>query len=393
MTDWGPGQNHIVLQNENKQFYRPEVFGESLTYDKIVPLFINDIKHSVNLFRIYKHVYFQLSDIIMINNWPISKVEIFGRIVGEIYQPEKGFAKLNIDDCSGKKSIFVLNIPYNCIIESNIKTLQENYGKLVIINGFFHNNKLIVENLRLESDDTQLEFKLWSERVEFRESVLKVPWIFKPGEKINEQKEIVYGFSQRELARKEERKRLSLTSDDITMTSGIEDSLVVLENKMVIDLTDEPEVIEIIDEDVHQNKIRFVNMIKECLITVIESSFEEIALADLIKSDPISSIINQFEGVDSIANRIGLYFEKSDLFTFENGVIGSSKFDQMYHNILKHLNEKSSFNVNKYVIHVQEKLSMQNIDPKLINFIINYLLVNRKVHKKWSYSNNKWIST
>ncbi|KAI5953112.1 hypothetical protein KGF54_002483 [Candida jiufengensis] len=399
MTDWGPGENHIVLQNKHKQFYRPEVFGEAETYNKSVPLFINDIRNSIDLFKTYKHVSFQMSDTLMINNWPINQAEIFGRIIGEKYQPEKDFATLTIDDYSGSRSIFVIRMTYDNILESNIKIFEENYGKLIRMVGHFHNNQFKVDNLNIiNNNDMEIEFGFWSERVEFRETILRNAWKFEPIAKSQKvQEEIVFKFSQRELQRREEREKLNLTSDDMVMTSNIEDSLVVHENKaneIIVDLTDspelkaEPEVIVISDDEdeEYQFKLKMTNIIKKCLVVIIENSFEVTTLKELTENESVSKLIQPLSQKSLIMKRIGVYFSKSDLFSVEGNIINSFKFDQIYHNIKKYLNEKTNFNVVKYVNHIKLNFNV-NVEYKLINYLINYILIN--TNKNWIYLNDE----
>ena len=47
-----------------------ELFHQSPTLDKLVPLFINDINSSPNLFQIYYQIAENLTQIVLINNTP-----------------------------------------------------------------------------------------------------------------------------------------------------------------------------------------------------------------------------------------------------------------------------------------------------------------------------------
>ena len=81
--DWGPGENHICLRTSTKNYYVIELFHQSPTLDKLIPLFINDINSSPNLFQIYYQIAENLTQIVLINNYPVNKVRIVGKIINE----------------------------------------------------------------------------------------------------------------------------------------------------------------------------------------------------------------------------------------------------------------------------------------------------------------------
>ena len=60
-----------------------ELFHQSPTLDKLIPLFINDINSSPNLFQIYYQIAENLTQIVLINNYPVNKVRIVGKIINE----------------------------------------------------------------------------------------------------------------------------------------------------------------------------------------------------------------------------------------------------------------------------------------------------------------------
>ncbi|CAK9437777.1 uncharacterized protein LODBEIA_P21550 [Lodderomyces beijingensis] len=223
--DWGLGESHIALRTPQIEYYRPELFHQAKTFDDFVPVFISDYHHRTDLFRIYFHLAESMEDMIMVQNWPINRVVIAGRIVGEYYNEERDLVKLNLDDCSGDQSILVVDMNLAMFVSCGFQLNMNNYGRMVQVYAHFKRSKVVVDNLRVlnhwgkEAMGAELEW--WGEVIEYRESVLRAPWVFKPekrrvrdgdedGTRNAARKVVVYKFSQRELARREERRNLQI---------------------------------------------------------------------------------------------------------------------------------------------------------------------------------------
>lgn len=180
--DWQLPGTHIVAKKNDVEFYRAELFSQAVTFGKFCPVFINDLNNQINFKRHYADMWEQLQDVIMINNWPMNKFAIVGKLVGErqFDKLENREAKLRIDDSSGKDLILEVSISleqYGSMFpESNV-----NYGKLVEIRGFFRRRRPVVYDAAVlcsTPNDLASELLHWNIRVQFRRNALEKAWKF-----------------------------------------------------------------------------------------------------------------------------------------------------------------------------------------------------------------------
>ncbi|KAI3402583.2 hypothetical protein KGF56_004675 [Candida oxycetoniae] len=469
-----------------------------------------------------------MQDIIMVQNWPISCISIAGRIVGEYYNEEKDIVKLHIDDSSGADSVVIVEMTVGIFLHSRLAMDMCNYGKFVEANAHFRRGKTTVDNLQILCHSEQAlgpDIVSWLKRIEYRESVLKKPWFFQPENKNkNTSGPVVCRFSQRELTKREERKKLQFglqssigageeeeekeeeDKDKEIPECVLEDSLVVNKTKYcdagiaseiiddrpvvnlpkesvdveetlsfelaesvfkrkphrevttkekvpvsfetearVVDLfknptsksnlkakslvkslakhsvvqvlssqsIEETESLKHFDEITAQNKSRFVQLVKECLVVIIKHKFQTITLKELSLNRYVSSQIKAFahsiyqSGMSKmgpsdlqyqILRRLRLYFRNSSLVVVvvdddkeKEDKIESTAFKLIYDSLCKALKNFTTFDTMKYIAYVKHKRIVDDIDYKLVNFLIKYRLLETD-DKSWKYqkATNSW---
>ncbi|WLF78548.1 hypothetical protein PVL30_002288 [Lodderomyces elongisporus] len=253
--DWEIGEVHIVKKSDRIQFYRPELFHQACTFQIPVPIFITDLHHATDLFRIYDHLSEFMDDIIMIQNWPIGQFMLGGRVVGVQYNAKRELVKLNIDDNSGAQSIVVVEMDIAKFNQSGMKLEKKNYGLFVEIKCRIRKGKvLVVEELTVcgwSEFEMAAELRWWTRVIEYREKVLKNPWVFKPEHRLNisssslqQQREqnqhlftkepLVYVFSQREMTRREMKKNLHIGVDNSDSQTEQSQEVIVVEDSIEV---------------------------------------------------------------------------------------------------------------------------------------------------------------
>lgn len=246
--DWGPGENHICLRTPSKNYYVIELFHQSPTFDKLIPLFISDINSSPNLYGIYNYIADHLRHVVMVNNHPINKLSIFGKIIQEQYKDklyeggEKASVILVVSDSIGYDCKIRVKLTQEQFTAAGLMLDQNNYGKIIEMEGTIcswcdqhdHNKKpdreINVAKIKILShrpDDLHFEMDQWQKRMEFRRNNLECPWIFIPTPQRKLQA-IEYEIPIDELKRKKQQKELDLTSSkESDSIPRQEDSLLV----------------------------------------------------------------------------------------------------------------------------------------------------------------------
>ncbi|RLV89464.1 hypothetical protein JA1_005145 [Spathaspora sp. JA1] len=215
----------------------------------IPPIFIYDIITSPPLSKIYFQNAWYLN-LIIINNFPISKVRVFGRIIGEVYRSGKANSKfdfilIQIDDCSGSSnnsnssSIFCkIKLEEYTRCELNFNS---NYGKIVEITGtvvtYGENREIHCESMNIigKKNEFSVEVKFWQERMDYRKKVLEPGWVF-VREKVtcegyNNDDDVVR-FDTQETTRRQRRAELVLSDEnDVEEIEEREDSMIIYVNE------------------------------------------------------------------------------------------------------------------------------------------------------------------
>ncbi|CUM56541.1 uncharacterized protein AC631_01844 [Debaryomyces fabryi] len=194
--DFAPGENHIALRYPNKCFYVPEVFHMAPTDGKVIPLFISDINKSRSILEVYGSKGFDkyINKFIMINNYPIKKVKITGKVIGEKFKDysdwgernPKNYVLVTVDDFSGDKTLNIEVKVKEALYLSAGLMFNTSYGKIVevvgVVNDLSSKRELLAEYISIigNNDELDLEIESWKEKLEFRKSILSSPWIYEP---------------------------------------------------------------------------------------------------------------------------------------------------------------------------------------------------------------------
>ncbi|RCK67386.1 hypothetical protein Cantr_02719 [Candida viswanathii] len=247
--DWGPGENHICLRAQNKNYYVIELFHQAPTFDRTIPLFISDINSSPNLYGIYNYIADNLRHVVLVNNYPINQINVFGKIIRQQYKEkmyngaEDAYVVLVVSDFVGTDCKIRVRIPLDMFTALGLTIEKNNYGKIVEIEGGIHNwcdacnhdkqpdREIRAEKITVLSHDPaglHCEMEQWRKRMEFRKENLVEPWVFIPTPQ-RENQTIEYTFTESDLKKKQQRQELVLSSprelDDVLPVE--EDSLVV----------------------------------------------------------------------------------------------------------------------------------------------------------------------
>jgi hypothetical protein len=237
-VDFAPGENHITLRYPNKNYYVPAVFHNAPTMNRVVPLFISDINTSQSVREIYGPIDGHLRYLILVNNYPVSKLSVFGKIVCEKYfnfdvslqEPNpRNFFWLSIDDFSGKKLLLDIKVSEEVFREGGL-SIDGSYGKLVNIVCYVERatNKIRVFGEKIhtlgDQHDLHVELEYWQKALSYRNTVLKVPWVYTPPP--TTEQDVVSRLSSTDSRRKQQRNKLKI-ADSIEIHQLTEDSLLL----------------------------------------------------------------------------------------------------------------------------------------------------------------------
>lgn len=185
--DFAPGIDNVVLRREGVEFYSIETFHSSPFYNRTVPLLIKDISESNDVVDIYSINGLRLKNdkVILINNHPIRKIKLVGRIteyfIKEIKKEE--FYFLTIDDSSGVD--IVAKVPRSNFLGAGLQLASCNY-KALELTGYCHSydNRYefhadFIQLLSITDRYLEEEVQFWKEALHMR-SILMVPWYQTP---------------------------------------------------------------------------------------------------------------------------------------------------------------------------------------------------------------------
>lgn len=132
---WNPPENLVVLRRRGKTFYSPSLFHLAPTHNRIVPLAIRDVVKARNLLEIYgvSAVEEHNKGYIMVNNYPVTTVQIFGRILWYSYKnfdygqqkSSYNFLLIKLDDCSGENSSICVKLSES-LLRTPLADITEN---------------------------------------------------------------------------------------------------------------------------------------------------------------------------------------------------------------------------------------------------------------------------
>lgn len=233
--DFAPGVDNIVLRKDGVEFYNTETFHSSPFYDRTIPILIKSILESNDLLKIYgiNGLRSLNEKVILINNHPIRKIKLVGRItecfIKEIKSEE--FYFLTLDDSSGPD--IVLKVSRASLLGAGLQPSNFVF-KLIEITGYCSNfnGKLEVHPdfiQALPNNDKYIEHEVqfWKEALEMRD-ILKTPWFQTP--QINEDEQVKIKFDSKTNREKLIRQRLDLGIDECPSQAMVMDSCIYMRN-------------------------------------------------------------------------------------------------------------------------------------------------------------------
>lgn len=425
--DWRLPGSHVVAKKYDVEYYRAELFSQAVTFGKYIPVFINDMKSQFNFKRHYIDLWGQLDDLIMINNWPINKFAIVGKVTGESHFDKRDYsgARIQIDDSSGKD----LNVEVLISLEQYEAIFPEpgvNYGKLVEVRGVFKNWKPVVEDIVVVSptpNDLTSEILHWNIRVQFRKTVLAKAWKFDAtaaqGDDVPKRESVFYNVAKNVAPQKSMEPITETPRRDVgsvTNFTGTSPGTQVgtihgeagasTNDTKFVKISGVSDNLETILQALLDNKYRYIKLVKESLIAIIKRLFNEITLDELVSDRFVLNQINVFAEVlqracgyldityrQEIIFRLALYFRDSELFEFTDNVIKPLKFQLMYYSIQRKLSTRTQIKTLKYVDYLTKKLQISNCDYKLVNFLIRYIVLTSDLHWRYIKDEIKWVKS
>lgn len=184
-TNFAPGVNNVVQTVDGKEFYSVETFHSSPFYKTVTPVLIKDLVGSIDLLKIYgiSGVRALHDGVIMINNHPLKKVRLVGRII-EYYIREfnsKEIYFLQLDDSTGSEILIKLQksklLEYGIDINDMGNYLISVVGVCKLYNSNLELNCESIEILDDGKTDRFLveQLNFWREALKVRQQ-LKEPW-------------------------------------------------------------------------------------------------------------------------------------------------------------------------------------------------------------------------
>lgn len=332
--DFAPGENHIAIRYPNKCYYVPEIFHMAPTDGKIIPLFISDINRSRSILEVYGSKGFEkyMNNFIMINNYPVKRVKITGKVIGESYKDysewgernPKNYVLVALDDFSSDRMLIIEVKVKEALYLSAGLVFNGSYGKIIeavgVVNELSNKRELLADYISIigSNDELDLEIESWKEKLEFRNSILCRPWIYE-SPKLGQ---TPMTYSEPKLLRKDFNRKKFKEGLDIFDAEGAvspsifrEDSILLRQHlescQDVIDLTDPIEVDEALEtnKEPEANEELEVNEVPE----VIESEPEEIDDPLLPDSEIQILEVNQVHSLDNEAETPVQVFEEFQL--------------------------------------------------------------------------------
>lgn len=233
--DFAPGVDNVVLRKDGTEFYSTETFHSSPFYNRTVPLLIKDIVNSNDLINIYGiHGLRPLAEkVLLVNNHPIRKVRILGRIteyfIKEIKSEEVYFVTL--DDSSGCD--ITVKISRSKLLGAGLQPSSCTF-QLIEISGFCSNfnGKLevhpeFIQVLRKNDKYINEEVQFWKESLEMR-IILNTPWCQTP--QVNSEKIPEVRLEAKAYKEKLIRQKLDIGAGDYPSHAMVMDSQIYMKN-------------------------------------------------------------------------------------------------------------------------------------------------------------------
>ncbi|PIS48992.1 hypothetical protein CJI97_005153 [Candidozyma auris] len=234
--DIAPGQNHIALRKWGKTFYSPQLFHLAPTFDKVVPLAIRDIVKAKTMLQVYgvQGLEEHTKGSILINNYPVRCVKIFGRVLSYAYKNydtggdrnPNNFYLLTVDDCSGDVSHITVKIPEHCVYEHfEEDALVQVVGRASFVQDY--SRQIVGDSLTVLSlgPDLAIEIEFWKQILSTRR-LLKHSWKYNPEYVVSKGAVSEPRFSKKDYLHRLEKQKLRLSdaASQITQQFHVSDS-------------------------------------------------------------------------------------------------------------------------------------------------------------------------
>lgn len=187
--DIAPGLNHVQFRENGISFYSPNIFdcAPTMKYQGYFPIFICDLLKVRNCRNIYGSGGYDASsnNIVMLNNHPLQKIMICGKILGEYYHEisaKKAYYSLLVSDGS-TGDVLTVKLARGLYMQSFQDTYR-NPQRLLSICGeitFFNDNPELCVHYTSQVGtigDLTTEIKWWELTNQIRNKYLKDPWVF-----------------------------------------------------------------------------------------------------------------------------------------------------------------------------------------------------------------------
>lgn len=188
--DFGPGERHVFKRTLGKTYYVPELFHLSPFYDGVTRLLINDIHQSRKLLDIYGAIALQehMGHCIMINNHPIRRVAVFGRVLSILDNSVGTAYTIRLDDSSGNKLYIDCIVSLQLALQSTLPLLNA-YPSALIVQVWgvavekFGQWRIEADYVQVECRSSRLAFatetELWREYLNYRHRLAEA-WVYEP---------------------------------------------------------------------------------------------------------------------------------------------------------------------------------------------------------------------
>ncbi|ODQ82865.1 hypothetical protein BABINDRAFT_159362 [Babjeviella inositovora NRRL Y-12698] len=238
--DLAPGEDHIQLRTPTRTYYAVFLFDENpvAKLNVYAPLFIRDIVHSADIIGIYGFLGLHSqarANYVMVNNHPLLRVRVSGRIVGEtIRETEKQecFIYVLLDDsscllyltCKITKRLWLpAGLPFDNWKTSR-GTMIELEGSVATFNRRIEFQPVSVKVIGGRTD-LDVEMRLIREKHAFRQRYLVKPWVYEPPQTTAVSNHPVVPLMQKDCVGKQARRDLIESTE--TVQGSPEDSLYV----------------------------------------------------------------------------------------------------------------------------------------------------------------------
>lgn len=427
MYDFAPGENHIALRYRNKSYYVPELFHHSPTFDTVVPLLISDVNRSKSVRAFYGIFDNNYKDIMLVNNYPIRKIKIFGKITGEIYRDfdpcgktnPRNFILITLDDFSDSQhSTIKVKVFESVYLQSGL-LFNTSYGRILevcgTINEYNNTREVHADFITLigGQKDIHVEISMWQEILEYRSKVLIKPWIYSAVQigSAEAPVEISDDNFEKKYVPYRPKDGVKIYNDSLGDSNIHEDSLLLLNNKLKKHRSKECSN-DLIDHEINSDSSIQITGIRQVPIQVtsnfqlslefirwiFHNNFRCFKLVELYNDPSMNWLLNNMANLTYLT--IHLQQEKKSHQLLMQEVFHSVRHNlQVNYNLIKVTKSQKVYlnNLKRIYNHVKQCLNVIKIERKSNNsirilHIKSYLNNLLSQNPEWSKLNHKILN-